>query len=227
MPTLIAEPLVEELLGFDGKAEIVNGGIQKLMPAGDEPSNAAGEIFFALRQWIRENGQGRAVGDNAGFLCDLPHRKSFSPDAAFYTGPTGGMKFFPEPPVFAVEVRSENDYGRRAEIAITQKIADYFAAGTLVVWDVDLQNEEVVAKYTPQNPLEPQIFRGGEIADAGDAVAGWSMPVDALFAPTSARYLKTKRKTPPEVSGGVFCFIQKSVFAISSRKGTESRSTSK
>lgn len=183
------DPLVEVLMAWDGKAEIVNGGIQKLMPTGDAPSYAAGEIFFALRQWIRENGEneGRAVGDNAGFLCDLPHRKSFSPDAAFYTGPGSGMKFFPQAPVFAVEVRSENDYGRRAEAAITAKIADYFAAGTLVVWDVDLQNEEVVAKYTALNSTEPQIFRRGETADAAPAVPGWSMPVDALFAPVRPR----------------------------------------
>ena len=79
-------------------------------------------------------------------------------------------------------MRSRIDYGRRAEAAITQKIADYLAAGTLVVWDVDLLNEEVVAKYTLQNPTEPQVFRRGEIADANPAVSGWSMPVDALFA---------------------------------------------
>jgi Uma2 family endonuclease len=84
-------------------------------------------------------------------------------------------------------VRNENDYGPKAEREIRAKIADYFAAGTLVVWDVDLQNEEVLAKYTPQNPREPQVFRRGEIADSGNAVPGWSMPIDALFAPTRAR----------------------------------------
>ncbi len=188
MTTLLAiDPLVEELMQIDGKAEIIEGEILKIMPTGDRPSYAAGEIFFALRQWIQETGEGRAVGDNAGFLCELPNRKSFSPDAAFYTGPLGGMRFFPQPPVFAVEVRSENDYGRRAEAAITAKIADYFAAGTLVVWDVDLLNEEVVAKYTAENPTNPQVFRRGEIADAAPAVANWSMPVDALFAPLRAR----------------------------------------
>ena len=186
MATLIADPLVEELMGIDEKAEIVGGRIIKFMPTGGKPSYAASRILLALALY-EESGGGIAFGDNAGFLCDLPNRKSFSPDAAFYLGPEIEMGFLPVPPVFAVEVRSENDYGRRAEIAITAKIADYFAAGTLVVWDVDLQNEEVVAKYTPQNPLEPQIFRRGEIADAEQAVPGWSMPVDALFAPNRAR----------------------------------------
>jgi Uma2 family endonuclease len=48
------------------------------------------------------------------------------------------MKFFEGAPVFAVEVRSEGDYGPAAERELAEKRADYFAAGTLAVWDVDL-----------------------------------------------------------------------------------------
>lgn len=182
MATLTAnDPLVDELMKVEGKAEIVNGRILKIMPTGGKPSYAAGRIFLALAMY-EEAGGGVAFGDNAGFLCDLPDRKSFSPDAAFYIGPEMTMGFLPIPPVFAVEVRSENDYGRRAEIAIRAKIEDYFAAGTLVVWDVDLQNEEVVTKYTPHNLDDPQVFRRGEIADAEPALADWNLAVDALFA---------------------------------------------
>ena len=181
-----SDALVEQLKTVSGKAEIVNGTIQHIMPTGGLPSYAASRISLALALYAAQN-DGIALGGNAGFLCDLPNRKSFSPDAAFYVGPQPEMGFLPVPPVFAVEVRSENDYGRRAEAAITQKIADYFAAGTLVVWDVDLQDEEVVAKYTAENPTNPQIFRRGETADALPAVPGWSMPVDALFTPVSAR----------------------------------------
>ena len=187
MATLVAnDPLVEELMQVEGKAEIVGGKILKIMPTGGKPSYAASRILLALAM-VEEEAGGIAFGDNAGFLCDLPDRKSFSPDAAFYIGPQPDMGFLPVPPVFAVEVRSENDYGRRAEAAITQKIAAYFAAGTLVVWDVDLQDEEVVAKYDARNPTSPQIFRRGESADAAPAVPNWSMPVDALFAPVRSR----------------------------------------
>ena len=70
---------------------------------------------------------GRAVGDNKGFLTNLPHRKSFSPDAAFYLGPPTSMKFFPNVPIFAAEVRGENDYGPKAEQETAEKRADYFA----------------------------------------------------------------------------------------------------
>ncbi len=167
----------------EGKAEIVGGKIEELPMTGDEPGFAGDEIFVSLRQHALDRGEGRAVADGKGFLCDLPNRQSFSPDAAFYIGPNSGKRFFPIPPVFAVEVRSENDYGRRAEAAILAKRADYFAAGTLVVWDVDLDGEsEIVAKYLASDPNHPQFFGRGEIANAEPAVPGWSMPVEAMFA---------------------------------------------
>lgn len=84
--------------------------------------------------------------------------------------------------VFAVELRSENDYGPKAERDIAQKRADYFEAGTLVLWDVDLLGEEVVKSYHAEEPNNPHIFRRGELADAETAVPGWPMPVDQLFA---------------------------------------------
>jgi Uma2 family endonuclease len=115
------------------------------------------------------------------FLVDLPNRQSFSPDAAYFTGPRTGMKFLNGAPVFAVEVRSEGDYGRTAEREMAQKRADYFAAGTLVVWDVDLLAEDVVRVYRADDPLHPTIFRRGESSDAEPAVPGWRMPVDELF----------------------------------------------
>ncbi len=138
MPILVADPLVEALAHAPGKAEIVGGEIRHLMPTGGKPSYAALKIAASLLLHSDNLPEGVAFGDNAGFLCDLPDRKSFSPDAAFYVGPPLEMGFLPIPPVFAAEVRSENDYGRAAEIAITAKIADYLAAGTRCVWDVDL-----------------------------------------------------------------------------------------
>ena len=80
-----------------------------------------------------------------------------------------------------MEVRSEYDYGRAAERAMKEKRADYFACGTLVVWDVDLQSEDVVKSYKASDPENPVIFRRGELADAEPAVPGWRMAVDELF----------------------------------------------
>lgn len=163
------------------KAELVNGELVLMSPTGGMPNHAAGVIYLYLFEYARRVRRGFATTDGAGFLVDLPRRKSFSPDAAYYVGPHPRMKFFQGAPVFAVEVRSEEDYGAAAERAMAAKRADYFAAGTLVVWDVDLQSEDVVRVYRATAPESPIIYRRGEMAEAEPAVPGWRMPVDDLF----------------------------------------------
>ena len=172
---------LEDLYATPGKAELVNGELVLMSPTGDKPGWAGDEIFASLRSYVRMTSFGRAVSDNKGFLAHLPNRRSFSPDAAFYTGRPGGMKFFPDVPVFAAEVRSENDYGPKAEEEMAAKRADYFAAGCQVVWDVDLLSEDVVRVYRADDPDTPTIYRRGETAEARPAVPGWIMPVDDLF----------------------------------------------
>ena len=91
------------------------------------------------------------------------------------------MRFLDGPPVFAVEVRSENDYGEAAEAALAAKRADYFEAGTAVVWDVDPINDRIL-KYRGDAPDQPEVFVRGQEADAEPAVPDWRMAVDAIFA---------------------------------------------
>lgn len=172
---------IEDLYRIDGKAELVNGQIVREAPTGDGPSTAAGVIYASLLAYARQTRRGRAYPDNAGFHVNLPHRQSFSPDAAYYTGPRTGMRFLEGAPDFAVEVRSESDYGPQAERAMTQKRIDYFAAGTLVVWDVDLLSEDVIRVYRQDASTSPALYTREEIAEAEPAVPGWTFPVEALF----------------------------------------------
>jgi len=165
-----------------GKAELVNGELRLMSPSGGLHGYAALQIAMSLHEYARRTRRGHALPDNVGFLVNLPHRKSFSPDAAFYTGQLR-RKFLEGAPVFAVEVRSEEDYGPAAEREMAEKRADYFAAGTLVVWDVDLESEEVVRVYRADHPHEPAKYRRGQAAEAEPAVPGWTMPVEDLFPP--------------------------------------------
>jgi hypothetical protein len=64
---------------------------------------------------------------------------------------------------------------------MAEKRADYFAAGTLVVWDVDLVGDDVVRAHGASEPERPRVFRRGDHADAEPALPGWSMRVDDLF----------------------------------------------
>jgi Uma2 family endonuclease len=167
----------------NGKAEIIDGEVIRLSPTGAGPGRAAGRIASDLSHHEDGHGGGYAFGGNVGFLVNLPGRKSFSPDAAWYTGPlpSEDLDFLPGAPAFAVEVRSKNDYGPKAERAIAQKIADYFAAGTQVVWDVDLLGIDIIRSYRASVQNTPLVFRRDDTADAEPAIPGWTMPVNTLF----------------------------------------------
>src|ERR1043165_895615 len=179
MSTKVKAP-IEDLYKVEGKAELVNGEIVEIPLTGGLPHLAAFRISMSLAAYEKETKRGYAIADSAAFIVNLPHRRSFSPDAAFYIGEIT-MKFFQGAPVFAVEVRSENDYGLRADRAMAKKRADYFAAGTLVVWDVDLIGADVVRVYRANDPERATIHHRGEIAEAEPAVPGWTMAVDDLF----------------------------------------------
>src|SRR2546423_1026720 len=157
------EATIEDLhqVPDNGKAELVNGELVTMSPTGHLPNRASSKIWLRLYEYEQQTRAGIAVADNAGFHVTLPQRLSFSPDAAFYVGANPGMRFFEGAPVFAAEVRSENDYGPPAEQAMAAKRADYFAAGTLVVWDVDLQSSEVVKVYRASDPANPTVYRRG------------------------------------------------------------------
>ena len=173
---------IEDLYKVEGKAEIVNGRFVLLPPTGEDPGRASGTVYIKLREYEKHTAGGRATPDNVTYSVSLPNRSAFSPDAAFHFRPPAGMKFINGSPIFAVEVRSEWDYGQTAEREMKQKRADYFAAGTQIVWDVDLLAEDVIKAYHAADPDNPRIFKRGEIADAEPAVPGWRMSVDDLFS---------------------------------------------
>jgi Uma2 family endonuclease len=169
------------LLPHGQKAELVNGELVRMSPTGGMPGYASKEIVKSLDKYGEEIGQSGAVGDNVGFLVNLPRRQSFNPDAAVFTGDIETMDFLQGAPVFAVEIRSKGDYGPAAEAEMARKRADYFQAGTQVVWDVDLLGPDVVRVYRATAPTQVTIYHRGETAEADPALPGWRMPVDALF----------------------------------------------
>jgi Uma2 family endonuclease len=176
---------LDDLRGVEGKAELIGGRIVHLMPTGDRPNRIAGEIFVSLKNHARVTGRGVAYTDNMGFAVPelSSGRQSFSPDASYYDGPLppDDMDFVAGPPTFAVEVRSKTDHGDAAEAAMAAKRADYFEAGTSVVWDVDPRAQHVRV-YRADAPDRPVICSRGQTVDADPAVPGWRMAVDDIFA---------------------------------------------
>lgn len=179
-----AEATIDDLyrVAENGKAELVNGELVLMSPTGGVPGRAAGRIYRSLDDYERSVGGGYAFPDNVGFIVNLPNRRSFSPDAAFYKGELRGGLFLEGAPVFAVEVRSTDDYGPEAEARMAQKRADYFAAGTIVVWDVDVLRDKIVRVYRTSDSENPTVYRAGDVAEAQPAMPGWTMEVSDILS---------------------------------------------
>lgn len=175
-----------DLMGVEGKAELIGGRIVRSMATGYLPSRVAKNIFRSLDAHAVKSKVGEAFSDNLGYAVDPPlpsGRQTFSPDVSYLVGlpPTNRMSFVDGSPVFAIEVRSENGFTATAESEMEEKRADYFSVSTSVVWDVDPVNE-VIACYSATAPDSPRIFHRGQVADAEPAVPGWRISVDDVFA---------------------------------------------
>jgi Uma2 family endonuclease len=183
MSTISGRATLDDLYLTPEKAELIGGKVVTYMSTGVRPSEVASNIYVSLRDYAGQSGRGKAFNDNLGYAVpELPSgRESFAPDASYYDGPlpSNRMRFIEGPPTFAVEVRSQGDYGAEAELDQAAKRDDYFQAGTKVVWDVD-PIAETVTKY--QANSEPIVYGRGLIADAEPAVPGWRIPVEIVFA---------------------------------------------
>ena len=176
---------LDDLMRVDGKAELIDGEIIRFMSSGVLPSRVALRIAWRLEAYAEAVGSGAAFGDGIGYALGTRltnGRQSFAPDASFFAGsdPANLMRFMEGAPTFAVEVRSENDYGPAADREIAAKRADYFESGTLVVWDVD-PVARTVAVFRGSGSTTDVVYGVGEIAEAEPAVPGWTCPVDDLF----------------------------------------------
>ena len=172
---------IDDLYRVSEKAELIAGRIVPIMPSGDAPNSAALEIVVSLREYARRTGIGVAYTDGIRD-CGQKTIAQWSPivlarrlishgsSAAKPDAVCGGCAL-----TFAVEVRSENDYGVAAEAAMSAKRADYFAAGTLVVWDVDRLLEWfrfiVVIRIHPNSRSTPRAKSRKQSGARGMAVS--------------------------------------------------------
>ena len=155
---------LDDLHRVEGKAELIGGRIVHLMPTGVRPGLVGGRIYRSLDDHASATGRGIALPDNVGYAVPelASGRRSFSPDASYFLGPlpSDEMDFVDGPPTFAVEVRSQGDYGGGSETAMARKRADYFEAGTAVVWDVDPKAGRI-RSYRADTSTRPDRLREG------------------------------------------------------------------
>jgi len=180
------EATIEDLYNApdDGKYELVTGRLVKMSPTGYRPHRVGFRIARSLADYEERTGVGEAMSDGVAYVVDLPNRHSFSPDASYtfdIPGEEREMKFINGIPVFAVEVRSEGDYGPAKDREYAEKCADYFAVGTTVVSDVD-PIRRMIFRYRRDDPSAPVVFDEDAVADAESALPGWTVSVAQMFA---------------------------------------------
>jgi Uma2 family endonuclease len=150
------------------KAEIVNGELLVIGPSGGRAATAAGNIVFSLH--LYERGVRRPRYDD---VTRGVHRRSAAPPVDL-----SGRELVHGT---SVAVRDGIDHGDEAERRMAAKRADYFSAGTQVVWDVDVLTENLIRVYSADDPDHATVYRQGEIAEAEPAVPGWRFAVDELL----------------------------------------------
>ena len=163
----------------EGKAELVRGELRVTPPAGAPHGTAAINLVLMLGVHARAMGIGRAFGDGFGYeLVRLPHTVRV-PDGSFMRahrlpaegiGP-GLLKLAPD---LAIEVLSPSETASELQ----EKLDDYKAAGTPLVWVVDPVRRTVmiVASDAPVRWLHES-----HVLDGGDVVSGFSCRVTDIF----------------------------------------------
>ena len=175
------EATLEDLWDFEGPAELINGEIIPLTGTQFGPGYAAFRIRRSLDDYGQARGTGHAISESVTFVLRTPRTQALVPDVAWFLGEVVGHDVVTGAPALAVEIRSNGDYGPAAERTMGIKRDLYFAAGTRVVWDVDVLREGWIRAYHADDPAHPFVFTRGQIADAEPAVPGWRFAVDELF----------------------------------------------
>ena len=163
----------------DVKAELVRGELRVTPPPGGPHGRTATNLILLLGAYLKGRGLGWVYADGVGYeLAELP-RTVRVPDVSFVRadrlpgegiGP-GLLKLAPD---LAVEVLSPSESASELE----EKLDDYRACGTPLIWVVDPVQRTVMIVASD---AAVRWLREGETLDGGNVVPGFSCPVTELF----------------------------------------------
>jgi Uma2 family endonuclease len=132
-----------------------------------------------LREFVEPRGLGAVLADS-GYLLSRDPATVLGPDVSFvrrdrFDAEQAARGYFSGAPDLAAEVLSPAN--RSAEIHA--KVADYLAAGSILVWVIDPQHE-VVTVY--RKLLEPRRIGIDGVLDGEDVLPGLTIEVAKLLA---------------------------------------------
>jgi Uma2 family endonuclease len=162
-----------------GRSELVRGKVRPVPASAGAHSKVSGNVSRLLAGHVERKKLGRCFDETAQFeLPNVPNTVR-TPDASFVRTerlPLGGAGggWLSLSPDLAVEILSPQVSGSELE----EKLADYSAAGTPLVWVINPERRSV-AVITPNSPM--RWLEDTETLDGGDVVAGFSCKVSAVF----------------------------------------------
>ncbi len=170
-----AEQLLE--MAGDRRLELVRGEVVQMAPVGLDHIRIVGLLISWIVPFVRERQLGVAGPELGCVLARQPDLVR-APDIAFVSkarfSKQAGAKFFEGAADLAVEVVSPSDKASEMQ----QKIDEYLAAGTRLVWLVDPQSQTVTA-YHPSG--DAHLYRGNEPVPGEDVLPGFSFRPSDLF----------------------------------------------
>lgn len=129
--------------------------------------------------YVEANDLGVCSGAETGFIVERDPDTVRAPDAAVVLAsrvPSSGVSvgYWPFARDLAVEVVSPSD--RLGDVHV--KIAEYFAAGTRLVWLVEPESRMV---HVYRSPQQVEVLGTADDLDGGDVLPGFQCPVQRFF----------------------------------------------
>ncbi|MBO9308340.1 MAG: Uma2 family endonuclease [Chloroflexi bacterium] len=169
-----------EIQAETGKSyELIDGTLVEMAPAGGLHGAIEFKIAFLLGAHARQHNLGQVLVGEVGFYVRGDVHTVRGADVAFIRAekvppeglPSGFLHIVPD---LVVEVVSPSD---RSE-ALLEKVAEWLRFGVETVWLV-YPSTRSVHVYTDLHGS--RIFSGAERLEGSGALAGFSVPVQALF----------------------------------------------
>lgn len=158
------------------RAELVNGKVIEKMPPNFEHGENAGNIYAALRLYVRARGLGR-VSVEGGFRLSRNPDVVRSPDVSFVRAErienVSRRTFIEGAPDIAVEVVSPGDRATEVE----EKVQEYLGAGTLAVWVVYPSARSI----TVRTPDEARVYQHDQVLGGEPVLPGFEIALSEIF----------------------------------------------
>ncbi len=167
------------LLPGSGKQRtLIRGEVVETMPPGGRHGVIALELSARLREWAR-SGPGGIIGVESRFVLRRNPDTVRGPDVFYVRAervPSTGIPeaFWEIAPDLAVEVMSPSESAEE----VREKVRDYLAAGTPLVWVVYPRTREVVV-HTPDGLA--RTYGSGDTLERFDILPGFECVVAELF----------------------------------------------